>query len=70
MTTIPVVCHKGQPPGVAPERAEDLRLLAELAEAGAFKPVMDRVYPFDRIVDAHAHVETHHKKGNVVVTLG
>jgi NADPH:quinone reductase-like Zn-dependent oxidoreductase len=56
--------------GVAPERAEDLRLLAELAEAGLFKPVIDQVYPFERIVDAHARVETHRKRGNVVVTLG
>jgi NADPH:quinone reductase-like Zn-dependent oxidoreductase len=55
--------------GISPERAEDLRVLAELAEAGAYLPVIDRVYPFARIVEAHAHVETHHKKGNVVVTL-
>jgi NADPH:quinone reductase-like Zn-dependent oxidoreductase len=55
--------------GVAPERAEDLRLLAELAQAGTFKAVIDRTYPFERIVDAHAHVETHRKKGNVVVTI-
>ncbi|MBI4307042.1 MAG: NAD(P)-dependent alcohol dehydrogenase [Chloroflexi bacterium] len=55
--------------GVARGRAEDLRLLAELAESGAFKPVIDGTYPLDRIVDAHAHVETHHKKGNVVVSL-
>jgi len=55
--------------GVSPERAEDLRVLAELAEAGAYKPVIDRIYPFDRIVDAHAHVETRRKRGNVVITL-
>ncbi len=56
--------------GVVPERALDLRVLAELAEAGTFKPVIDHIYPFERIVDAHARVETHRKRGNVVVTLG
>ena len=55
--------------GVAPERAEDLRLLAELAEASKFKAVIDRILPFDRIVDAHALVDSRRKKGNVVVTL-
>ncbi len=55
--------------GISPERAEDLRFLASLAEAGAYKPVIDRTYPLERIVEAHAHVETRRKKGNVVVTL-
>jgi NADPH:quinone reductase-like Zn-dependent oxidoreductase len=39
------------------------------AESGAFKPVIDRTYPFARIVDAHAYVDTGRKKGNVVITL-
>lgn len=56
--------------GTAPERAEDLQVLRELDEARVFKPVIDHVYPFERIVEAHAHVDTHHKKGNVVVTFG
>jgi NADPH:quinone reductase-like Zn-dependent oxidoreductase len=55
--------------GVTPERAEDVRLLAELAEAGKFRAVIDRVFPFDRIVDAHALVDSRRKKGNVLVTL-
>lgn len=56
--------------GDSAERAEDLRLLAQLAEAGQYRPVIDRTYPLERIVEAHARVETHHKKGNVVVTVG
>jgi NADPH:quinone reductase-like Zn-dependent oxidoreductase len=55
--------------GVAPERGDDLRTLAELAETGALKPVIDSVYPFDRIVDAHRRVDTHRKVGSVVVTV-
>jgi NADPH:quinone reductase-like Zn-dependent oxidoreductase len=55
--------------GPAAERAEDLRLLALLAEAGEFRPVIDRRYPFEQIADAHSYVETGRKKGNVVITL-
>jgi NADPH:quinone reductase-like Zn-dependent oxidoreductase len=55
--------------GVASTRPADLLFLRALAESGAFKPVIDRTYPFARIVDAHAYVDTGHKKGNVVITL-
>jgi NADPH:quinone reductase-like Zn-dependent oxidoreductase len=55
--------------GAAPERAEDLALLRELCEAGAFKSVIDSRYPFARIAEAHARVESGRKVGNVVVTM-
>jgi NADPH:quinone reductase-like Zn-dependent oxidoreductase len=56
--------------GPAAGRAEDLRFLAGLAVAGAFKPVIDRCYPFEQIVEAHRYVDTGRKKGNVIITLG
>ncbi len=48
---------------------DDVRFLADLAEKGQLKPVIDRRFPFDRIADAHRHVDAGHKKGSVVITL-
>lgn len=55
--------------GPAPERVEDLAQLAQLFVEGHYKPVLDRSFPFAQIADAHRHVDTGHKQGNVVVTL-
>jgi NADPH:quinone reductase-like Zn-dependent oxidoreductase len=55
--------------GAAPERLEHLRDLAALAAAGHYRPLVDRVYPLDRIVEAHARVETGRKQGSVVITM-
>lgn len=55
--------------GPARERPELIIALAELCEAGAFKPVIDRVFPFEDIADAHARVDTGRKVGSVVVTV-
>jgi NADPH:quinone reductase-like Zn-dependent oxidoreductase len=50
-------------------RSDRLERITALVEAGVIKPVNDRIYPFDRIVEAHRYVETGHKKGNVAITV-
>ena len=55
--------------GPATGCSEDLRFLAELAEGGEFKTVIDRRYPFEQIVEAHSYVDTGRKKENVIITL-
>jgi NADPH:quinone reductase-like Zn-dependent oxidoreductase len=47
----------------------DVRYMKELIEAGAYRPVIDRVYPMEQVVEAHRRVESWHKVGNVILTL-
>lgn len=49
--------------------AEELRFLANLAEKGRFRPVIDQCFPFEMIVEAHRYVDTGRKKGNVIITF-
>ncbi len=48
---------------------ELVRHFKEMIESGAFRPVIDRRYPLDRIVEAYRYVETGRKIGNVVISV-
>jgi NADPH:quinone reductase-like Zn-dependent oxidoreductase len=48
---------------------EIVRHIKGLVESGAFKPVIDRRYPLDEIIDAYRYAETGQKIGNLVVNV-
>jgi len=50
-------------------KAKDLIYLIALVETGRIQSVIDRIYPFREIVEAHRYVDKGHKKGNVVISL-
>jgi NADPH:quinone reductase-like Zn-dependent oxidoreductase len=56
--------------GIGRYRKEDLVLIKELVEAGKYKPVIDRTYSLDEIVEAVRYVESGQKTGNVVLRVG
>lgn len=55
--------------GTAGERTEDLRRLAELAERGQYKTVIDKIFPLSEAAEAHRYVDTGRKRGNVVLKV-
>jgi NADPH:quinone reductase-like Zn-dependent oxidoreductase len=55
--------------GVGRYRKQDLLLVKELVDAGAYRPVIDRRYALDDVVEATRYVETGEKTGNVVLRV-
>lgn len=54
---------------VNPDRKEDMERLAQLVEDGMLRPIVDSIYSLDDAAQAHARVESRHKKGAVVLRI-
>lgn len=50
-------------------QGEQLRRITGLIEAGAIRPVVDRVFPFEQTNEALAYVESGRAKGKVVIKI-
>jgi NADPH:quinone reductase-like Zn-dependent oxidoreductase len=48
---------------------DDVVHVKQLIEAGKYRPVIDRTYPLEQVVEATRYVETGEKTGNVVLTV-
>jgi NADPH:quinone reductase-like Zn-dependent oxidoreductase len=48
---------------------QDVLFLKGLVEAGEFRPVIDRRYRFEEVVEATRYVETEQKTGNVILVI-
>lgn len=51
-------------------RKADVEMLKEMIQAGTYRPVVDRTYPLEEIIEASRYVAAGHKTGNVVLTVG
>jgi NADPH:quinone reductase-like Zn-dependent oxidoreductase len=54
---------------VGKTRKDDVLYVKGLLEAGEYRPVIERTYPLEQVVEATRYVETGQKTGNVVLTL-
>ncbi|MFD9699442.1 zinc-binding dehydrogenase [Lentzea sp. NPDC059081] len=55
--------------GISVNKRALLPVISSLADGGKLRVVIDRTYPLARIAEAHRHVDSGHKRGNVVITV-
>lgn len=65
----PLFCSKKVLFPIPVVNQKDIEFLRELVEKGKFKPVIDREYHLEQIVEAYRYVDTGQKTGNVIVTI-
>ncbi|KAG7398132.1 hypothetical protein PHYBOEH_011688 [Phytophthora boehmeriae] len=49
--------------------AEKLDVITQYIESGKAKPVLDTVYPFEKVFDAYARLKTKHAQGKLVIQV-
>ena len=67
VATIPA--HKKARVVLVEPSGEHLALLKQLFEAGRLRVVLDSVYPLEEVAEAHAHGETGHARGKIVLSV-
>lgn len=55
--------------GMSIEKHQGLALVKDMLRRHQLRPIIDRRYPIDKIVDAHRYVDTGRKRGNVVIDM-
>ncbi|OPY33130.1 MAG: Acryloyl-coenzyme A reductase [Methanomassiliicoccales archaeon PtaU1.Bin124] len=55
--------------GMSIDKTDSLRMLNGLIASGDYRPVIDRSYRLEDMVEAHHYVEGGHKKGNVAIIV-
>ena len=56
--------------GFMERTSEKIQALSLLAERGQMKPVIDSVFPLDRVAEAHRKIENGGMKGKIVIRIG
>lgn len=51
------------------EKVDQILFINELIEKNQLKPLIDKIYPLEKVKDAHYYVEQGRKKGNVVINI-
>ena len=47
----------------------DLEYTNQLIEQGSVKPIVERIFPFSQIVEAHKYFENNSRKGKVILNM-
>ena len=51
------------------ELQQNLEQVAQMVDSGSLKPIIDKTYSLDEVVEAHEYVDMGRKKGNVLIRI-